>query len=179
MKLKIAILTCIISLAIDAIAAPPNEIGKTIFSTQCASCHNINKIIVGPALAGVDQRHSIDWIIKFVQSSQALIKSGDKDAIALFDKFNHIPMPDHPDLKADDIKSIVDYIKSQTNAGVNPDKAPFAKPSQLHPAFVPLSISDYWFFAAVFGLVALLVFLLLFYVRVKEYERNKQYEKPA
>ena len=29
--------------------------GKTIFSTRCAGCHNVNKTLTGPALAGVDQ----------------------------------------------------------------------------------------------------------------------------
>jgi len=93
-------------------AAPPIAEGKAIFSTRCAGCHNVNKVVTGPALAGVDQRHSIDWIINFVHSSQTVIKGGDEKAVALFEKFNKIPMPDHPDLTAGNIKSIVEYIKS-------------------------------------------------------------------
>jgi len=85
-------------------ANPPEEEGKTIFTSRCAACHNVNKVLTGPALAGVDQRRSIEWIVKFVKSSQGLVKSGDKDAVALFQKFNRIAMPDHPDLTADNIK---------------------------------------------------------------------------
>src|SRR5206468_4896771 len=85
---------------ITAFANPPSEEGKQIFTTRCAGCHNVNRILTGPALAGVDQRHSIDWIINFVHSSQTVIRGGDKQAVALFEKFNRIPMPDHPDLSS-------------------------------------------------------------------------------
>ena len=153
--------------------ADPVEEGKAIFSTRCSSCHNINKMVVGPALAGVDQRRSIDWIIKFVQSSQTLIKSGDKDATALFAKFN-ITMPDHPDLTPSNIKSVVEYIKSQSLAtGTATDKAPFFRPEKIHPAYLPISIANnYGFFLLYLSAVALLAFVLIFFVRVKEYERK-------
>src|SRR6476659_10606162 len=99
----------LISLAcFNASANPPVEEGKTIFTSRCASCHNVNKLIVGPALAGVDKRHTIDWIINFVQSSQTVIKGGDKQANDLFAKFNKIQMPDHKDLTAENIKSVVE-----------------------------------------------------------------------
>src|SRR5829696_3840913 len=149
MKRKIFFLALPLAFAFTAIANPPTEIGKTIFSTRCASCHNINKIVVGPALAGVDQRHTIDWIINFVHSSQTVIKSGDKDAVALFEKFNHIPMPDHSDLKEDDIKSIVAYIQSESSSS-STDKTPFSKPFKTHPAYTPLSFYNYGFFLSLF-----------------------------
>ena len=57
-----------------------------IFSSRCASCHNVNKVVVGPALAGVSDRHTEDWIIHFVHSSQSVIKGGDTAAIALYEK---------------------------------------------------------------------------------------------
>lgn len=173
MKLKIAFLSLLIPFAFTAIADPPTEIGKTIFSTRCASCHNVNKIVVGPALAGVDQRHTIDWIINFVHSSQTVIKGGDKEAVALFDKFNHIPMPDHPDLKADDIKSLVEYIKLESSSSTTADKSPFSKPTRLHPAYMPLSFYNYGFFLGLLGIISVMILSLIAFVRVKEYERNK------
>ena len=69
---------------------------------------------MGPALAGVAERHTEDWIVHFVHSSQTVIKGGDKTAIALYEKFNKVPMPDHPDLSAENIKGILAYIKSET-----------------------------------------------------------------
>src|SRR6478735_4079442 len=84
----------------SSFGAPPVEEGKQIFTSRCAACHNVNKTLTGPALAGIKERRSIEWIISFVQSSQTVIKGGDKDAVVLFEKFNKIPMPDHKDLSA-------------------------------------------------------------------------------
>ena len=109
-KIVISILTLFIITCVFSI--PPVDEGKMIFTSRCASCHNVNKVIVGPALAGVSDRHSEDWIIKFVHSSQTVIKGGDKTAVDLYEKFNKVPMPDHPDLSANSIKSILAYIKS-------------------------------------------------------------------
>lgn len=155
-----------------AIAAPPAEEGKAIFLSRCASCHNVNKLIVGPALAGIDQRRSMDWIVKFVQSSQSVIQSGDKDAVALFAQFNNIPMPDHKDLSAQQVANIVEFVKGEAKP-VEGEKAPFARLSKVRPAYLPLSFSNYGFFLALFGMIALLIGVLLAFVRVKELQRNQ------
>ncbi len=170
-KLTIAILAILISAA--SVASPPAEQGKAIFSARCAACHNINKVLTGPALAGVHERRSMDWIISFVKSSQSLVKSGDKDAVALFEKFNKMPMPDHSDLSADDIKSVVEFIKAESKTIVG-EKALFAKPSKLHPKYAPLSITaDYGVFLGFFAAIILLIAAMLFAVQLKEYERSR------
>jgi len=155
----------------SAVYANPVPEGKTIFTGRCAACHNVNKQLIGPALAGVNDRRSIDWIVNFVQSSQTVVKNGDKDAVALFTKFNRIPMPDHKDLTADDIKNVVEYIKSETISTTS-DAAPFAKPASLRPNYLPLSIHNYGFFAIILALVGLLIASLVVLVRVREYERE-------
>ena len=170
MRLKFPLLFLSILSAITIFAVPPVEEGKSIFISRCAACHNINKTLTGPALAGVDQRRSIDWIINFVHSSQTMVKNGDKDAVALFNQFNHIPMPDHNDLTDEQIKSVVDYIKTETKP-VEEEKAPFAKPSRLRPNYTPLTSKNYGFFIAFLSVITLLIGTLLFAIRVKEYER--------
>jgi cytochrome c551/c552 len=162
----IFMLTCITM----AIGNPVPE-GKTIFTSRCAACHNINKKLTGPALAGVDQRHEIDWIIKFVQSSQTVIKGGDKKAIALYESFNKITMPDHPDLTPENIKNVVEYIKSETKSSVT-ETVPFSRPDKLRAKFTPLTVDNYNFFLVYVGLVALLITAMLSLVRVKEYQRE-------
>jgi hypothetical protein len=81
-------------------------------------------------------------------------------------------MPDHPDLSADNIKSIVAYIKSESKP-VGEEKAPFAKPGKLQPGYTPLSITDYWFFGGFLGAVVLLIMVLLFAVKVKTMQRDR------
>jgi mono/diheme cytochrome c family protein len=172
MKTKLFQTLIAVLATVTALAAPPEQQGKNIFTARCASCHAVNKQLTGPALAGVDQRHTIDWIVNFVHSSQTLVKSGDKQAVALFEKFNKIPMPDHPDLTAEDIKGIVSYIKSEASLGG--DKAPFAKPGKLRPSYTPLTFANAEFFVSYLVVVALLVVALLFAVQIKQYERNAQ-----
>lgn len=174
---KLLLSVLVIFNAATFIHATPVEEGKSIFTSRCAACHNVNKVMTGPALAGVDGRHSIDWIIKFVHSSQALVKGGDKDAVALFQKFNKIPMPDHTDLSGDQIKSIVEYIKSEAKP-VGEEKAPFAKPGELKTYYKPLSLQkDYGFFIAYLVAVAMLISALLLAVYLKSFQRKMQEEK--
>lgn len=172
MKSKLFITLITLSVTFSALAMPPEPVGKTIFTTRCASCHAVNKVLTGPALAGVDQRHPIEWIVNFVHSSQTLVKGGDPKAVALFEKFNKIQMPDHPDLTSDDIKSIVGYIKSEASTGV--EKAPFEKPAKVRPAYTPITFANTEFFIGYLVVIALLVLALLFAVQIKQYERRTQ-----
>ena len=159
-------------------AAPPVEEGKTIFTSRCAGCHNINKVMTGPALAGVDKRRTIDWIVNFVHSPGKVIKAGDPAAVALFNQF-HIQMPDHPDLTADNIKNVVEYIKTEASAAPAGDtKAPFAKPAQLRPNYKPLTLANTGFFITYFALVGLLIAVLLFAVQLKSYQRQQLRQEP-
>ena len=169
MKYKFLFLLTLLALSISVIAAPPVEEGKAIFAARCAACHNINKQLTGPALAGLHERRSMDWIVSFIKSSQSLVKSGDKDAVALYEQFNKIPMPDHPDLTDDNIKNIVEYIKAESNTDEN--AAPFARPAKIRPAYLPVTNNNFfWGYLAVVGL---LIVTLLFAVQVKEIQRKE------
>lgn len=165
------IITAVFLLAqLFSFAAPPAD-PKEIFTSRCASCHNVNKTLTGPALAGVDQRRTIDWIIQFVHSSQHVIRSGDSYANTLFEKYNRIVMPDHTDLSAEDIKGVVEYIKSQSK--VTEEKAPFATPGKLRPNYHPLSITGNWlFFSCYLLFVVLMIVALLFAVNVQSLKRK-------
>ena len=88
--------------------------GKAVFQQNCVSCHALQIRVLGPALHNVSDRRSEAWIIKFVHSSQTLIKSGDVAAVNLFTQFNQIIMPDHPNLSDQDIKNIISYIKTES-----------------------------------------------------------------
>lgn len=160
-------------LVISTHATPPAEKGKLIFTSRCAGCHNVNQQLTGPALAGVAERRSIDWIVNFVHSSQSVIKAGDKTAMELFNKFNKITMPDHRDLSAEDIKSVVDFIRAESKP-VGTDKAPFATPGKLHPSYTPISITNYGFFSLYIAVVLLFAGGLLALVSVKQLARKPE-----
>jgi len=86
--------------------------GEDLYKRVCAVCHTINKgKLIGPDLANVHKRHPMEWIIEFVKSSQTMIKSGDTDAVTLFEEYNKIIMPD-PNLSEEQIKAIINFIIS-------------------------------------------------------------------
>ena len=61
----------------------------------CNACHTIGGgKLVGPDLAGVNQRRSRDWLVDFIRSPQSVIEYGDTDAVALLAEYNGILMPD-------------------------------------------------------------------------------------
>lgn len=169
MKLKFALLTALFLTATVLHAAPPVEEGKSIFQARCAACHNVNKTLTGPALAGVDQRRSMDWIVDFVHSSQTMVKAGDKDAVALFNQFNKIPMPDHKDLSETQIKNVVEYIK--TEAGAAKKETTEKKPEVATKTYLPITFKNYGYMISIFGAFALLIGVIIFAVRVNQYKK--------
>jgi len=173
MNIKFLILgiNCLLFMALQSYALPIDE-GKNIFSTRCTACHKIDKDFAGPALANVDKRHTTDWIIKFVHSSQSVIKSGDTSAVALFSKFNGTIMPDHPDLSEENIKSIVEYIKDESTKVVPVATAPFERPYELQPNYAPLGSKNIAFMIFFLALVSTLILVMLFAVRMKQLERK-------
>src|SRR5690606_5137008 len=88
--------------------------GEQNFKAFCSACHTIAKgKLVGPDLLDVHKRRTDAWLVDFIKFSQAMIKSGDETAVALFKEYNQSVMPDPP-FSVDQIKSIITYIKSQS-----------------------------------------------------------------
>ena len=103
--------------------------GEGSFKQVCAACHGIGKgRLVGPDLINVQQRLSPEWFLKFVKSSQSVIKSGDRYADSLFQAFNKVVMPDQPTLSDDQIKNILAYIETKSTAAVT--STPITTPDQ-------------------------------------------------
>jgi mono/diheme cytochrome c family protein len=97
--------------------SPDASPGLQLFKSNCAACHSIGGgKLVGPDLIGVTQKRSEEWLIKWIKSSQSLIKTGDKDAIAVFNEYNKIVMTDFAFLKDDEVKSIISYMETESNS---------------------------------------------------------------
>jgi cytochrome c551/c552 len=87
--------------------------GKALFNQKCASCHAIDKNLVGPALKGVEDRWDdkamlYDW----VRNSAAVIKKGYPRAVAVYNEYNKVQMTAFPELKNEDIDAILAYINT-------------------------------------------------------------------
>lgn len=108
-------------------SASAQESGKQIFQKSCAACHSIGGgRLVGPDLGGVNDRRPEDWLLKFIKSSQALVKSGDKTATALLEEFNKMPMPDQA-LSEEQIKKVLAHIKEAGGGAAAGKEAPSAQ----------------------------------------------------
>lgn len=84
--------------------------GQTLFQTNCMACHQLDKRTIGPALGGVTERRTNEWLHKWINNSAALIASGDADAKAIFEEFNQVPMaPYEGILSHQDIEDILAY----------------------------------------------------------------------
>ncbi|HMT95965.1 MAG TPA: c-type cytochrome [Ferruginibacter sp.] len=85
------------------------------FKSVCAACHTIGGgKLIGPDLVNVQDRHTEEWIVKFVKSSQSVIKAGDKYADSIYKAYNQVLMPDHPNLTDAQVKGLIAFIKTQS-----------------------------------------------------------------
>jgi cytochrome c551/c552 len=87
--------------------------GKQLFNQKCASCHAIDKKLVGPALKGVEDR----WpekaqLYAWIRNSSAVVKSGYPRAVEVYNEYNKIQMTAFPELKDADIDAILAYINA-------------------------------------------------------------------
>ncbi|CAL2106561.1 menaquinone reductase, multiheme cytochrome c subunit [Tenacibaculum sp. 190524A02b] len=83
--------------------------GKKLFKSLCASCHKLDKKLVGPALGKVEDRRENDWLKAWIKDNAALRASGDKDAIAIYDEYKGSNMTAFPQLTDKNIDDILYY----------------------------------------------------------------------
>nr|WP_294896893.1 cytochrome c3 family protein [uncultured Pedobacter sp.] len=99
--------------AAGASAAPAGDAaaGEALFKANCGACHALDKRVLGPALAGVTEKQSKEWLHKWIKNSSAFIATGDKDAVAIYNEFNKVSMPAFAQFSDGDIDNILAYIK--------------------------------------------------------------------
>lgn len=90
--------------------------GKTLFNANCTACHAIKDKVVGPALKDVHKRREEAWLIKWIKNSQALVKSGDPIAVQVYKENNEVLMTAFETLSETQIKSILAYVKAESEA---------------------------------------------------------------
>jgi cytochrome c551/c552 len=94
--------------------AQPN--GEALFKANCTACHVVGEdVVVGPGLKNVHTKYKEDWLIKWIKNSQAMVKAGDPQAVKVYEQFNKVAMTSF-NLSDDEIKSIIGYIKAESEA---------------------------------------------------------------
>ncbi|QCR22207.1 c-type cytochrome [Pontibacter sp. SGAir0037] len=117
--------------------------GEKIFESNCTACHSIDADIVGPALKDVHKRRGDEWITKFIKNSQELVKAGDKDAVALFEKFKKVPMPSFGSTLSDEeISHVIAYLKEASDKPADVmAQAPAADATEGGTPAVPVEVA--------------------------------------
>lgn len=83
--------------------------GRKLFKQLCASCHKLDKKLIGPALGGVEERRENEWLLAWIKNNAELRASGDRDAIAIFEEYNGSVMSAFPQLSDAQINDILYY----------------------------------------------------------------------
>ena len=84
--------------------------GKQLFKNNCASCHNMEKKVVGPALKNVVKNQGEDWTTSWIKNNNKLRASGDKHANQIFKEYNGMAMPAYEHLGDEAIVDLTAYL---------------------------------------------------------------------
>jgi mono/diheme cytochrome c family protein len=90
--------------------------GKALFKASCASCHAIDNVLTGPALAWVEDRwKSRELLFAFIHNNQKVLASGDLYANRLYCEYNKTPMQIFESISDEDIACILNYINTEAS----------------------------------------------------------------
>lgn len=118
--------TSLLFLLIFTFLSGKADIGQDLFKSTCAACHSIGKgRLVGPDLANVNDKRSQEWLVSFIRSSSGMVKNGDTEAVAVFEEYNKLLMPDN-NFTDTQILSILNYINSGDSGDTDTGSAPVA-----------------------------------------------------
>ncbi|WP_031428507.1 c-type cytochrome [Flavimarina sp. Hel_I_48] len=84
--------------------------GKELFTNDCTACHRTDAKFIGPALKGVLDRRSPEWVMNMILNPQVMIKE-DPTAKELLNKFNGAQMIDQ-NLTEEEARAILEYFRT-------------------------------------------------------------------
>lgn len=92
------------------------ERGRTLFMANCTSCHAVDKVVTGPALAYISERRSLPWIQVFIRNNKALLSFGDLLACHEFRTYSKISMNVFPTFTDADVDDVLHYIDNEADS---------------------------------------------------------------
>ncbi|NND62890.1 MAG: c-type cytochrome [Flavobacteriaceae bacterium] len=90
--------------------------GEALFKANCAACHKLYKKATGPALYGVGDKYDSEWLYTWIKNSSEMVKSGDAQAVAIYEEYNGAVMTAFPQLSNADIDNIIAYTYTEKKA---------------------------------------------------------------
>ncbi len=84
--------------------------GEAKYSTICIACHMANQRMIGPALAGVYDRRSQEWVMNMIINPDKMLKE-DPIAKALLKEYNNAIMLNQ-NLSEEDTRAVAEYLRT-------------------------------------------------------------------
>ena len=95
-------------------ALPAARPGEDLFNTRCTACHTIGQgDKLGPDLLGVVSKRDRQWLIRWLQEPDVMLKEEDPLAMALYAQYNNVPMP-NVKLSQKQILDLIQYMQAET-----------------------------------------------------------------
>ena len=101
----------ITSVTLDEIDQTMVTEGETVFKAKCTACHKISKKFVGPALKGITQRRTPEWIMNMIMNPEEMIKK-DPIAIQLLAEANGAPMANQ-NITEEEARALLEYFRTK------------------------------------------------------------------
>ena len=84
--------------------------GASIFKQKCTACHKADKKLIGPAMKGIYERRTPEWVMNIMLNPTEMLES-DPIALALLKEYNNIKMINQ-NLTEDEARSIAEYLRT-------------------------------------------------------------------
>ncbi|TKD65273.1 cytochrome c family protein [Flavobacterium sp. ASW18X] len=84
--------------------------GEQTFSSVCVACHMVDKRMIGPAMKGVYERRSPEWVMNMILNPDGMLKE-DPIAKALLKEYNNAIMLNQ-NLSQDEARDIAEYLRT-------------------------------------------------------------------
>lgn len=98
------------SLTLGEIDNTMAEAGKKLFKSKCSACHKIKKRFVGPALKGVTERRTPEWIMNMILNPEEMVE---KNKIAKKLLAEYLSPMANQSLTEDEARKILEYFRTQ------------------------------------------------------------------
>ena len=86
------------------------EKGKSIYAGKCTACHLVDRRMIGPALKGVYDRRSPEWVLNMLHNTNEMLQK-DPIAKALLKEYNNALMINQ-NLSEDEAKAVAEYLRT-------------------------------------------------------------------
>ncbi|EPG66810.1 c-type cytochrome [Leptospira wolffii] len=96
------------SVVLGPIDAASAEKGRKHFEMKCSACHKFEEKVVGPALKGVTERRTPEWIMNMILNPQEMTQ---KDPIAMELLAEHLTQMTFQNVQESEAREILEYLR--------------------------------------------------------------------